>query len=228
MKRKSPKPAGLPKTPGHPAPGPGTPPPGRPSPCCSPTPTTRSATTWPWPAGSPTPSRPGRGPPLLRFAAHAERTAPADLTAAYVATFDHRKRCCPYLTYYAHGDTRKRGMGLLRLNRPTPRPAGGSPTTNCPTTSPSSSSSLPPTPTREHACSPNTGRPRTAAAGPDRRRLALGARPGIRLRHPARPRRRRPGGRPATRRPGPARGTGRTRSVRVPVFLPDPVVGGPR
>ncbi|MHB9856984.1 nitrate reductase molybdenum cofactor assembly chaperone [Streptomyces sp. YIM S03343] len=58
--------------------------------------------------------------PLLRFTAHAARSArtvPADLAAAYVATFDHRKRCCPYLTYYAHGDTRKRGLGLLRLKQ---------------------------------------------------------------------------------------------------------------
>lgn len=55
--------------------------------------------------------------PLLRFAAHVEQTAPADLAAAYVATFDHRKRCCLYLTYYAHGDTRKRGVGLLRLKQ---------------------------------------------------------------------------------------------------------------
>lgn len=55
--------------------------------------------------------------PLLRFTAHVEQTAPADLAAAYVATFDHRKRCCPYLTYYAHGDTRKRGIGLLRLKQ---------------------------------------------------------------------------------------------------------------
>ncbi|MFJ7335034.1 nitrate reductase molybdenum cofactor assembly chaperone [Streptomyces sp. NPDC101110] len=55
--------------------------------------------------------------PLLRFTAHAEQTTPADLAAAYVATFDHRRRCCPYLTYYAHGDTRKRGLGLLRLKQ---------------------------------------------------------------------------------------------------------------
>jgi nitrate reductase molybdenum cofactor assembly chaperone NarJ/NarW len=55
--------------------------------------------------------------PLLRFTAHAARTAPAELAAAYVAVFDHRKRCCPYLTYYAHGDTRKRGLGLLRLKQ---------------------------------------------------------------------------------------------------------------
>ncbi|WP_181802266.1 nitrate reductase molybdenum cofactor assembly chaperone [Streptomyces shenzhenensis] len=55
--------------------------------------------------------------PLLRFTAHAERTTAADLATSYVATFDHRKRCCLYLTYYAHGDTRKRGVGLLRLKQ---------------------------------------------------------------------------------------------------------------
>ncbi|MEU0217040.1 nitrate reductase molybdenum cofactor assembly chaperone [Streptomyces sp. NPDC006265] len=55
--------------------------------------------------------------PLLRFVAHAEQTAGADLATTYVATFDHRKRCCLYLTYYAHGDTRKRGIGLLRLKQ---------------------------------------------------------------------------------------------------------------
>lgn len=53
--------------------------------------------------------------PLLRFADHAEDTAATDLATDYVATFDHRKRCCPYLTYYAHGDTRKRGVALVRL-----------------------------------------------------------------------------------------------------------------
>ncbi|MER6628395.1 nitrate reductase molybdenum cofactor assembly chaperone [Streptomyces sp. NPDC000987] len=57
------------------------------------------------------------GQPLLDFADHAERTPTPDLAADYVATFDHRKRCCPYLTYYAHGDTRKRGLALLRLKQ---------------------------------------------------------------------------------------------------------------
>ncbi|MGW1273774.1 nitrate reductase molybdenum cofactor assembly chaperone, partial [Streptomyces sp. NPDC002491] len=55
--------------------------------------------------------------PLEAFAEHAGRTAPGDLAADYVATFDHRRRCCPYLTYYAHGDTRKRGVALLRLKQ---------------------------------------------------------------------------------------------------------------
>ncbi|MFE1248356.1 nitrate reductase molybdenum cofactor assembly chaperone [Streptomyces sp. NPDC058735] len=55
--------------------------------------------------------------PLVRFAELARRTGLAELAADYVATFDHRKRCCPFLTYYAHGDTRKRGIALLRLKQ---------------------------------------------------------------------------------------------------------------
>ncbi len=51
--------------------------------------------------------------PLERFLDHAAETRSLDLAAHYVETFDHRRRCCPYLTYYAHGDTRKRGIALL-------------------------------------------------------------------------------------------------------------------
>jgi len=40
---------------------------------------------------------------------------PAELQRAYVDTFDLRRRCCPYLTYYSSGDTRKRGMALLQF-----------------------------------------------------------------------------------------------------------------
>jgi len=57
------------------------------------------------------------GAPLREFLDHLARTPATDLAADYVATFDNRKRCCPYLTYYAHGDTRKRGMALLRLKQ---------------------------------------------------------------------------------------------------------------
>jgi nitrate reductase delta subunit len=39
------------------------------------------------------------------------------LTARYVETFDLRRRASLYLTYYAHGDTRERGMALLRLKK---------------------------------------------------------------------------------------------------------------
>jgi nitrate reductase molybdenum cofactor assembly chaperone NarJ/NarW len=57
------------------------------------------------------------GVPLKVFLDHAAAAGPTDLAADYVATFDHRKRCCLYLTYYAHGDTRRRGLALLALKR---------------------------------------------------------------------------------------------------------------
>jgi nitrate reductase delta subunit len=40
-----------------------------------------------------------------------------DRAAAYVETFDLRRRASLNLTYYAHGDTRERGMALLRLKK---------------------------------------------------------------------------------------------------------------
>ena len=46
----------------------------------------------------------------------AERTQ-LELASAYVETFDLRRHTSLYLTYYLHGDTRKRGMALLRLKR---------------------------------------------------------------------------------------------------------------
>lgn len=51
--------------------------------------------------------------PLSRFLDYLERTPTAQLCERYVKTFDHQRRCCLYLTYFAHGDTRKRGMALL-------------------------------------------------------------------------------------------------------------------
>ena len=39
------------------------------------------------------------------------------LAARYVDTFDLRRRATLELTYYAHGDTRERGMALLRLKK---------------------------------------------------------------------------------------------------------------
>jgi nitrate reductase molybdenum cofactor assembly chaperone NarJ/NarW len=37
--------------------------------------------------------------------------------AHYVETFDLRRRASLHMTYYAHGDTRERGMALLRLRK---------------------------------------------------------------------------------------------------------------
>jgi nitrate reductase delta subunit len=53
--------------------------------------------------------------PLQRMVEHLRATPPDDAQRAYVDLFDLRRRCCPFLTYYAHGDTRKRGMALLRF-----------------------------------------------------------------------------------------------------------------
>jgi nitrate reductase molybdenum cofactor assembly chaperone NarJ/NarW len=55
------------------------------------------------------------GPALLSFIDHARRTPPTELAAYYVETFDLRRRNCLHLSYYAFGDTRKRGMALLRF-----------------------------------------------------------------------------------------------------------------
>jgi nitrate reductase delta subunit len=40
-----------------------------------------------------------------------------ELEADYVETFDNRRRHNLFLTYFAHGDTRKRGMALLRFKQ---------------------------------------------------------------------------------------------------------------
>ncbi len=53
--------------------------------------------------------------PLGRFLDHLETTPLTEQQAAYVETFDLRRRCSLYLTYYAYGDTRKRGMALLQF-----------------------------------------------------------------------------------------------------------------
>ena len=55
------------------------------------------------------------GAPLNRFVQHLVSTEPMALARDYVATFDLQRRCCLHLTYYTHGDTRKRGMALLRF-----------------------------------------------------------------------------------------------------------------
>jgi nitrate reductase delta subunit len=55
--------------------------------------------------------------PLAAFLDHAQSTRLGELAADYVDTFDQRRRCCLYLTYYAHGDTRGRGVALLKLKQ---------------------------------------------------------------------------------------------------------------
>jgi nitrate reductase delta subunit len=46
---------------------------------------------------------------------HVRRVPLAGLQADYVATFDHTRKCALYLTYFAYGDTRRRGAALVRF-----------------------------------------------------------------------------------------------------------------
>jgi nitrate reductase delta subunit len=60
---------------------------------------------------------PGVGAPLGEVAGYLRRTPLSESRAAYVDTFDTRRRHSLYLTYFAHGDTRKRGLALLRFKQ---------------------------------------------------------------------------------------------------------------
>jgi nitrate reductase molybdenum cofactor assembly chaperone NarJ/NarW len=54
---------------------------------------------------------------LQEFLRHLEITSLHELQQDYVETFDSRRRCNLFLTYFAHGDTRKRGTALLRFKQ---------------------------------------------------------------------------------------------------------------
>lgn len=60
---------------------------------------------------------PAIGDSIRDFLEHLESTPLPELQADYVETFDNRRRCNLFLTYFAHGDTRKRGMALLRFKQ---------------------------------------------------------------------------------------------------------------
>ena len=50
---------------------------------------------------------------LETFLAVAVAADPQDFEKSYVVTFDLKRKCCLYLTYYATGDTRRRGQALV-------------------------------------------------------------------------------------------------------------------
>jgi nitrate reductase delta subunit len=50
---------------------------------------------------------------FARFLLWLRATPPTQVGQHYVETFDLRRRCALYLTYYRYGDTRKRGMSML-------------------------------------------------------------------------------------------------------------------
>lgn len=57
------------------------------------------------------------GEPIREVVVHLESAPLTDLQADYVETFDRRRRNSLFLTYFAHGDTRKRGVALLRFKQ---------------------------------------------------------------------------------------------------------------
>lgn len=50
---------------------------------------------------------------FARFLRWLRVTSPMEVAQHYVETFDLRRRCALYLTYYRYGDTRKRGMAMV-------------------------------------------------------------------------------------------------------------------
>jgi nitrate reductase delta subunit len=57
------------------------------------------------------------GGPLRACADHLAEATLGELEEDYVDTFDSRRRHNLFLTYFAHGDTRKRGVALLRFRQ---------------------------------------------------------------------------------------------------------------
>lgn len=52
---------------------------------------------------------------FARFLGWLGEREPTAVAQHYVETFDLRRRCALYLTYYRYGDTRKRGMAMLEF-----------------------------------------------------------------------------------------------------------------
>ncbi|RTL69073.1 MAG: nitrate reductase molybdenum cofactor assembly chaperone [Pseudonocardiaceae bacterium] len=52
---------------------------------------------------------------LTAFLDDVDPTRPTELAEHYVATFDQRRRCCLYLTWWSDGETRRRGSSLAAL-----------------------------------------------------------------------------------------------------------------
>lgn len=55
------------------------------------------------------------GDRLLDMVGYLETHHPQQAQIEYVDTFDHTRKCSLHLTYFAYGDSRKRGMALLRF-----------------------------------------------------------------------------------------------------------------
>lgn len=71
----------------------------------------------------------GSREPFRRFLRWVRATPSDKVAEHYVETFDLRRRCTLYLTYYRYGDTRKRGMSMLAF-KAAYRGAGFDPTSD--------------------------------------------------------------------------------------------------
>lgn len=54
---------------------------------------------------------------LRQFIDSTREIALKDLQIEYVDTFDVTRKCCLHLTYYSHGDTRRRGVALVEFKQ---------------------------------------------------------------------------------------------------------------
>lgn len=54
-------------------------------------------------------------PHLAGVFAHLRSHSLGELQQQFVETFDHSRKCAPYLTYFAYGDTRRRGVALVQF-----------------------------------------------------------------------------------------------------------------
>jgi nitrate reductase delta subunit len=55
--------------------------------------------------------------PLEAFLAHLEGAPIGQVQRHYVEVFDMKRRACPFLTYWTNGDTRNRGVAILRFKQ---------------------------------------------------------------------------------------------------------------
>jgi nitrate reductase delta subunit len=57
------------------------------------------------------------GMPLTTFLDELTSQPLQDLQRVFVETFDYTRRCCLFLTYFAYGDTRRRGVALVQFKQ---------------------------------------------------------------------------------------------------------------
>lgn len=57
------------------------------------------------------------GAPLLPLLAYLQKAGLEQVQREFVETFDYTRKCALHLTYYAHGDSRKRGIALVQFKQ---------------------------------------------------------------------------------------------------------------